>query len=64
MRERAHRSQLALDDQGIDWGLFVPDALEHLVAGHASSDAEYAAGAYHRALQHIIDSNASDPGWA
>lgn len=61
MRERAHRSQLALDEQGIDWGLSIPDALEHLVAGHASSDAEYAAGAYYRALQHIIDSNASDP---
>ncbi|MDF3144840.1 MULTISPECIES: hypothetical protein [unclassified Streptomyces] len=61
MRERAHKSQLELERQGIDWGLSIPDALEHLVAGHASSDAGYAAGAYYRALQHIIDCNASDP---
>ncbi|MGE7439572.1 DUF7691 family protein [Kitasatospora sp. NPDC001175] len=61
MRERAQRSQLELDRQGIDWGLSIPDALDHLLAGHASSDAEYAAGAYYRALQHIIDCNASDP---
>jgi hypothetical protein len=61
IRERAERSQLALDRQDIDWGLSIPDALDHLVAGHASSDADYAAGAYYRALQHIIDCNASDP---
>jgi hypothetical protein len=61
MRERAERSQLALEQQDIDWGLTVPEALDHLVAGHASSDAHYAAGAYYRALQHIIDSCASDP---
>ncbi|GGM16983.1 hypothetical protein GCM10010129_71450 [Streptomyces fumigatiscleroticus] len=62
MRERAHSSQRELDRQGIDWGLSIPDALDHLLAGHARSDAEYAAGAYYRALQHIIDCNASDPG--
>ncbi|MEU6258659.1 hypothetical protein [Streptomyces sp. NPDC047043] len=39
----------------------MPDALDHLLAGHATSDAEYAAGAYFQALQHIIDSNSSDP---
>ncbi|MBD0840421.1 hypothetical protein [Streptomyces sp. TRM68416] len=61
MREMAQRSQLALEQQDIDWGLPIPEALDHLVAGHASSDAEYAAGAYYRALQHIIDCNASDP---
>ncbi|MER5549289.1 hypothetical protein ABT072_44520 [Streptomyces sp. NPDC002589] len=61
VRERARNSQLELDRQGIDWGLSVSDALEHLIAGHASSDAEYAAGAYYQALQHIIDCNASDP---
>lgn len=61
MRERAYRSQESLDHQGIDWGLSVPDALDHLVAGHASSDAEYAASAYYTALQHIIDCQASDP---
>ncbi|MEV0172998.1 hypothetical protein AB0I00_18005 [Streptomyces sp. NPDC050803] len=61
MRERAQRSQAELERQGIDWGLAIPEALEHLIAGHASADAEYAAGAYYRALQHIIDCNASDP---
>jgi hypothetical protein len=61
VRERARRSQADLEHQGIDWGLSIPDALDHLVAGHADSDASYAAGAYHRALQHIIDCNGSDP---
>lgn len=61
IRKRAQQSQISLDRQGIDWGLSIPDALDHLVAGHASSDAEYAAGAYCRALQHIIDCNGSDP---
>ncbi len=61
IRKRAQQSQISLDHQGIDWGLSIPDALDHLVAGHASSDAEYAAGAYYRALQHIIDCNGSDP---
>ncbi len=61
VRERARRSQEELDRQGIDWGLSIPDALDHLVAGHADSDASYAAGAYSRALQHIIDCNGSDP---
>ncbi|MER5294370.1 hypothetical protein ABT382_20190 [Streptomyces pharetrae] len=61
VRERARRSQEELDRQGIDWGLSIPDALDHLVAGRADSDASYAAGAYCRALQHIIDCNGSDP---
>ncbi|MFG2833210.1 hypothetical protein ACGFWI_38225 [Streptomyces sp. NPDC048434] len=61
MRELAQASQLDLDHQGIDLGLSVPEALDHLIAGHAGSDAEYAAGAYYTALQHIIDRNGSDP---
>ncbi|MEV7021206.1 hypothetical protein [Kitasatospora sp. NPDC093558] len=61
IREMAEKSQLSLDGQGIDWGISIPDALDHLIAGHANSDAAYAAGAYYRALQHIIDCNASDP---
>ncbi|MFE9453377.1 hypothetical protein [Streptomyces sp. NPDC006739] len=61
MREKARASQLEIERQGLDWGLSVPDALDHLVAGHANSDAEYAAGAYYCALQRIIDCNASDP---
>ncbi|MGW6062635.1 DUF7691 family protein [Streptomyces sp. NPDC055189] len=60
-RDKARADQLDLDRQGVDWGLSVPDALEHLIAGHADSDAEYAAGAYYRALQFLIDINASDP---
>ncbi|GHH04907.1 DUF7691 family protein [Streptomyces lanatus] len=60
IRGMAERSQRSLDHQGIDWGLSVPDALDHLLAGHARSEAEYAAGAYYRALQHIIDCNGSD----
>jgi hypothetical protein len=61
IRELAEKSQVSLDHQGIDWGLSIPDALDHLVAGHAKSVAYYAAGAYYRALQHIIDRNGSDP---
>ncbi|MEW1995029.1 hypothetical protein ACFWFH_02905 [Streptomyces coelicoflavus] len=61
MRERARERQSDLDRQDIDLGLSIPDALEHLVAGHASAKAEYAASAYYHALQHIIDCNASDP---
>lgn len=61
MRERARQRQHDLDRQDIDLGLSIPDALEHLVAGHASATAEGAASAYHHALQLVIDSNASDP---
>ncbi|MFJ2947584.1 hypothetical protein ACIO8H_08060 [Streptomyces sp. NPDC087226] len=61
MREKAKESQEELERQGIDLGLTVPDALEHLVAGRADSTAAYAGSAYYRALQHIIDHNASDP---
>lgn len=61
MQERAEHSQRSLDDQGLDWGLPIPEALGHLLSGHADSDAECAASAYYLALQHIIDCNASDP---
>jgi hypothetical protein len=61
VRKDARDHQDALDDQGIDWGLSIPDALDHLIAGRADSDAECAGNAYHAALQHIIDHNASDP---
>jgi hypothetical protein len=60
IRERAHAEQLGLDRQGVDWGLTVPEALEHLIAGRADSDAECAGNAYYTALQKIIDSNGSD----
>ncbi|MFD7162962.1 DUF7691 family protein [Streptomyces violascens] len=61
MREDAHAHQADLDRQGLDWGLSVPDALEHLLADHADSSALGAGNAYYSAFQHIIDANASDP---
>ncbi|WP_103938564.1 DUF7691 family protein [Thermomonospora echinospora] len=61
MREAARARQDDLDNQGVDWGLSIPDALEHLIAGRLDSDAQYAGNAYHAALQHIIDYNGSDP---
>ncbi|MFF1733714.1 hypothetical protein [Streptomyces sp. NPDC058247] len=60
MREAARSHQDDLDAQEVDWGLSVQDALEHLIAGQADSTADYAGSAYYRALQIIIDHNASD----
>src|SRR4051794_14374419 len=61
IHEDAQAHQDDLDRQGIDWGLSIPDALDHLLAGHIDPGPEYAGRAYHSALQHIIDHNASDP---
>ncbi|MFJ2131206.1 hypothetical protein ACIQWV_15050 [Streptomyces sp. NPDC098085] len=61
MRKDAQAHQDDLDHQGVDWGLSIPDALDHLIAGRADADAECAGNAYNSALQHIIDHNASDP---
>lgn len=61
IRKYAQAHQEDLDRQGVDWGLSIPDALDHLIAGRTDSDAECAGNAYHSALQHIIDRNASDP---
>ncbi|MFI6289037.1 hypothetical protein ACIBCM_30555 [Streptomyces sp. NPDC051018] len=61
IREAAQGHQDDLDRQGVDWGLSLPDALDHLLAGHTGSDADCAGNAYHSALQHIIDHNGSDP---
>ncbi|MFJ8390657.1 hypothetical protein ACIQ9Q_40480 [Streptomyces sp. NPDC094438] len=60
MREAAQDHQDDLDAQGVDWGLSVQDALEHLIAGQADSTGDYAGSAYYTALQIIIDHNASD----
>ncbi|MEU2021491.1 hypothetical protein ABZ565_04900 [Streptomyces sp. NPDC016469] len=60
MRKSAQMHQDDLDDQGVDWGLPLVDALGHLIAGRIDSDAEYAGNAYTSALQHIIDHNGSD----
>ncbi|WP_274565051.1 DUF7691 family protein [Streptomyces spiramyceticus] len=61
IREYAQAHQDSLDHQGVDWGLSIPDALDHLLAGRTDSDAECAGNAYNSAVQHIIDRNASDP---
>jgi hypothetical protein len=61
IRKDARAHQDDLDRQGVDWGLSIPDALDHIIAGRTDSAAECAGNAYHSALQHIIDHNASDP---
>ncbi|RCH65514.1 hypothetical protein DT019_27385 [Streptomyces sp. SDr-06] len=60
MRQSARTAQAEVDRQDLGWGLTVPDALEHLLAGHASSSAPAAGNAYAAAMQIIIDCNASD----
>lgn len=60
MRGAARARQEDLDDQDVDWGLPVQDALEHLVSGRADSTAEWAGNAYYTALQIVIDHNGSD----
>ncbi|MGA5296012.1 DUF7691 family protein [Streptomyces koyangensis] len=61
IRAYADARQADLDRQGVDWGLPIGEALDHLLAGRADSPAECAGNAYHAALQIIIDRNASDP---
>ncbi|MFJ3788266.1 hypothetical protein [Kitasatospora sp. NPDC090091] len=61
MRRLAQAHQDSLDHQDVDWGLSVPDALDHLIAGRADSGAACAGNAYHAAMQLVIDRNASDP---
>ncbi|MEV3987864.1 hypothetical protein AB0J57_03045 [Streptomyces sp. NPDC049837] len=61
MRKDAQAQQDDLDRQGVDWGLSIPEALDHLIAGRTDSEAPCSGNAYHAALQHIIDHNASDP---
>ncbi|MFI6056374.1 hypothetical protein ACIBCO_40755 [Streptomyces violascens] len=60
MRERAWAAQAEVDEQDLGWGLTVPEALEHLLAGHASSTAPAAGEAYADAMQIVIDRNSSD----
>ncbi|MEU2893895.1 DUF7691 family protein [Streptomyces albidoflavus] len=61
IRAYADARQADLDRQGVDWGLPVGEALDHLLAQRTDSPAECAGNAYHAALQIIIDRNASDP---
>ncbi|WP_282694583.1 hypothetical protein [Streptomyces sp. CC208A] len=60
IRERAEASRRDLERQGLDWGLTIPEALEHLIEGRADAPGTYAGKAYVRALQHIIDHCGSD----
>ncbi|MFI9029926.1 hypothetical protein [Streptomyces sp. NPDC053560] len=61
MQERAWAQQDDLDRQGVDWGLPIPVALDHLIAGRADAEGRCAGNAYRTALQLVIDHNASDP---
>ncbi|MCO6004276.1 hypothetical protein NE236_04720 [Actinoallomurus purpureus] len=61
IRKDARADQLSLEHQGVDLGLTIPEALDHLLAGHANADGEYVGYAYYKALQHIIDWSGSDP---
>ncbi|GAA2358291.1 DUF7691 family protein [Streptomyces violaceusniger] len=61
IRKDAHSDQLSLERQGIDLGLTIPEALDHLLARHANADGEHVGIAYYKALQHIIDWSGSDP---
>lgn len=61
IRKSCEQHQLDLDRQDIDYGLTIPEAMDHLLAGRADSDASYAGNAYYSALNHIIDNHASAP---
>ncbi|GAA3085111.1 hypothetical protein ACFQ0X_01145 [Streptomyces rectiviolaceus] len=58
--ERARAAQAEVERQALGWGLTVPEALDHLLAGHASSTAVAAGNGYAAAMQVLIDSNSSD----
>ncbi|MGY0061149.1 DUF7691 family protein [Streptomyces sp. LZ34] len=60
-RERARAAQHSLDRQRIDWGLTVPEALEHLIAGRADGVGECVGNAYYYALLAVIECIGSDP---
>ncbi|MEV6726360.1 hypothetical protein AB0M94_36160 [Streptomyces xanthochromogenes] len=65
MRQNARTAQAEMDRQELGWGLTVPEALEHLLDGHASSTAPASGNAYAAAMQIVIDCNASDAmDWA
>jgi hypothetical protein len=61
MRERARAAQRGLDHQGIDWGLTVPEALEHLITGRADAEGELVGNVYYTALLAVIECTGSDP---
>ncbi|GAA2485607.1 hypothetical protein GCM10010406_22250 [Streptomyces thermolineatus] len=59
-RERARAAQHSLDHQGVDRGLTVPEALEHLVSGRADATGDCAGNAYYAALLAVIECTGSD----
>ncbi|WP_043487014.1 MULTISPECIES: DUF7691 family protein [Streptomyces] len=61
MREWARGVQRRIDYQQIDWGLTVPEALEHLIMGRADAEGEYVGYAYYAALLAVIECIGSDP---
>ncbi|MDW6062219.1 hypothetical protein SAZ11_34615 [Streptomyces sp. FXJ1.4098] len=61
MRERARADQNVLDRHGPDWGLTVPEALEHLIRGRADAEGECVGNAYYSALLAVIGCTGSDP---
>lgn len=54
MRDRARQQQDELDEQGLDWGLTLPEALRHLTEGRAEAPGPCAGNAYRAALQIVI----------
>ncbi|MEU1791576.1 hypothetical protein ABZ553_38015 [Streptomyces sparsogenes] len=61
MRERARAHQHRLDHQRIDWGLTVPEALEHLIMGRADAEGASVGYAYYAALLAVLERTGSDP---
>ncbi|MEU1669580.1 hypothetical protein ABZ547_39580 [Streptomyces sparsogenes] len=61
MREWARGHQHRLDYQRIDWGLTVPEALEHLIAGRADAEGPSVGYAYYAALLAVLECTGSDP---
>ncbi|MEV8023086.1 hypothetical protein AB0O76_43735 [Streptomyces sp. NPDC086554] len=57
----AREHQASLDRQGIDLGLSIPDALDHLLAGRPDADGDCVGNAYYGAMRHIIANIGSDP---
>jgi hypothetical protein len=60
MRKRAHGQQEELDEQGLDWGLSLPEALAHLTEGRADAPGACAGNAYRAALQIVIYHTGTD----
>lgn len=61
MREQARAVQRRVDYQRIDWGLTVPEALEHLIMGRADAEGERVGYAYYAALLAVLECIGSDP---